>query len=145
MKKIIAMLLACLMIVGLFAGCGKKAEEITLTVWGPQNELGENNDGWLPTWCEKFNEAHPEWDITFTYEDERGVEFGDDKVLADTAYMQINFFTPKKFDYMALKEVIKTYLEEVGIVTSTTSRVYEINNEKIRQTTFTVEITKERN
>jgi hypothetical protein len=83
--------------------------------------------------------------ITFTYEDERGVEFGDDKVLADTAYMQINFFTPKKFDYMALKEVIKTYLEEVGIVTSTTSRVYEINNEKIRQTTFTVEITKERN
>jgi hypothetical protein len=59
--------------------------------------------------------------------------------------MQINFFTPKKFDYMALKEVIKTYLEEVGIVTSTTSRVYEINNEKIRQTTFTVEIMKERN
>lgn len=67
MKKIIALLLVCIMIVGLFAGC-KKTESLTLTVWGPQNELGENNDGWLPTWCEKFNEAHPEWDITFTYE-----------------------------------------------------------------------------
>ena len=61
MKKIIALLLVCIMIVGLFAGC-KKTESLTLTVWGPQNELGENNDGWLPTWCEKFNEAHPEWD-----------------------------------------------------------------------------------
>ena len=83
--------------------------------------------------------------ITFTYEDERGTERGDDKVLADTAYIQLNFFTPKNYNYMSDKEDIKTYLEEVGIVSSVTSRVYEINNEKIRQTTFTVEITKVRN
>ena len=93
MKKIIAMLLALVMVLGL-AACGSAPaadpttapaandapaapeapateagpEEIALTVWGPQAELGENNDGWLPTWCEKFNEAHPEWNITFTYE-----------------------------------------------------------------------------
>ena len=87
MKKIIAMLMACLMIVGVLAACGEttapagtnaqtgnategstEPTDITLTVWGPQAELGENNDGWLPQWCEKFNEAHPEWNITFKYE-----------------------------------------------------------------------------
>ena len=81
MKKIIALLMACLMVVGVLAACGETTNtptttaasnneptDITLTVWGPQAELGENNNGWLPTWCEKFNEAHPEWNITFKYE-----------------------------------------------------------------------------
>jgi len=70
MKKIIALLLAMLMVAGLFAGCASEpaVTDIALTVWGPQAEIGENNSGWLPTWCEKFNEAHPEWNITFTYE-----------------------------------------------------------------------------
>ena len=87
MKKIIALLLVAMMVVGVFAGCGAKTEtqtttaapeatpapeaetkDVTRVVWGPQNEMGENNDGWLPTWCEKFNAAHPEWNITFTYE-----------------------------------------------------------------------------
>ena len=78
MKKLIAMLLALVMVLSLVA-CGSKTDDnagadvaetqaISLTVWGPQNEMGENNDGWLPQWCESFNEAHPEWDITFTYE-----------------------------------------------------------------------------
>lgn len=44
------------------------AETFSLTVWAPQNEIGENNDGWLPVQCEAFDEAHPEWDIDFTYE-----------------------------------------------------------------------------
>ena len=88
MKKIIALLLACMMVLGL-AACGgtetttttgaaggnqttgagtAEPEAISLKVWGPQAELGENNDGWLPQMCEAFDEAHPEWDITFTYE-----------------------------------------------------------------------------
>ena len=67
MKKIIAMLLACLMIVGLFAGCGKKAEEITLTAWGPQADQGENGNGWLQEQCNAFAAAHPEYKITFQY------------------------------------------------------------------------------
>lgn len=86
MKKIIALLLACMMVIGLFAACGTsgnnsestpagdetggkvEAQDIALKVWGPQNELGENNDGWLPKMCEAFDEAHPEWNITWTYE-----------------------------------------------------------------------------
>lgn len=68
MKKILAMLLACLMLVAMLSACGEKTEKISLTVWGPQAELGENNDGWLPKQCEAFDEAHPEWEIEFTYE-----------------------------------------------------------------------------
>ena len=82
--------------------------------------------------------------ITFTYEDERPIGFGDDVVLADTAYMQVNLFTPKNFNYMTLKTQIRDYLESIGVLTDTLSRVYQENNEQIRQTTFTVEISEER-
>jgi len=75
MKKIIAMLLACMMIVGLFAACAPaaqnngttEAEKITLTVWGPSEDQDPATGKWLQTMCEKFNAAHPEWDITFEY------------------------------------------------------------------------------
>ena len=93
MKKIIAMLLALAMALSLVA-CGQapaapeapKAEEpkaeapaateaeapaapekITLTVWGPQADQGENGDGWLQAQCAAFAAAHPEWEIEFQY------------------------------------------------------------------------------
>lgn len=79
MKKIIALLLASVMVIGLFAGCGSapaeskapaapKATEadanaapeaISLKVWGPQEDQADNNS-FLPVACQKFNEAHPE-------------------------------------------------------------------------------------
>ena len=67
MKKIIALLLACMMIVGLFAACGKKAEKMTIKVWGPNEDQADENS-FLPVACAKFAEAHPEWDITFVFE-----------------------------------------------------------------------------
>ena len=91
MKKIIAMLLALVMVMGLVA-CGqapapaateapkadapaapaateapKAAEKITLKVWGPQEDQADANS-FLQTACAKFNEAHPEWDIEFVFE-----------------------------------------------------------------------------
>ena len=95
MKKFIAMLLALVMVMGLVA-CGQapaaqapaapeapaaapeapaeapaEAEKITLKVWGP-NEDQVAADGqttsFLEAACAAFNEAHPEWDITFVYE-----------------------------------------------------------------------------
>ena len=120
MKKIIALLLACMMVLGL-AACGTteatptttaaagndtqapagddtsaapEAEAITLTVWGPQAELGENNDGWLPTLCEAFDEAHPEWDITFNYEvcgeGDAGTKVTQDPTVAGDIYFFAN-------------------------------------------------------
>lgn len=82
--------------------------------------------------------------ITFTYQDERPVFFGDNEVLDDTAYISVNLFTPKDFNYMALKETIKTYLETIGIVTNCESYVYLENQIPVRQTIFEVTITKDR-
>jgi hypothetical protein len=82
--------------------------------------------------------------ITFTYQDERPAFFGDNDVLDDVAYISVNLFTPKDYNYMTSKEVIKTYLESVGIVTNCESYVYTENQIPIRQTIFEVQITKER-
>jgi len=116
MKKIIALLMACLMIVSL-AACGAadegtttgaaggnagttagntpaEPEKITLKVWGPQAELGENNDGWLPKMCEAFDEAHPEWDIEFSYEvcgeGDAGTKVTQDPTVAGDIYFFAN-------------------------------------------------------
>ena len=88
MKKIIALLLALVMVMGL-AACGTapatnpttapaanndaqaeapaEAEAITLKVWGPQEDQADA-ESFLQVACEKFDEAHPEWDITFVFE-----------------------------------------------------------------------------
>ncbi len=89
MKKFLALALACLMVVGLFAGCSKdpapteakptegekvetnaptdaKPVDVTLTVWGPQEDQADENS-WLPTMCRKFAEQNPQWNIEFKY------------------------------------------------------------------------------
>lgn len=43
-----------------------ESKEVALTVWAPSEDQAEGNN-WLATICEQFNEAHPEWNITFTY------------------------------------------------------------------------------
>ena len=96
MKKIIAMLLACLMVIGLFAGCGGEAETeaFTLTVWGPQADQGENGDGWLQAQCQAFAAAHPEWNITFEYgvcsEGDAATQVGKDPSAAADVYFYAN-------------------------------------------------------
>lgn len=49
---------------------GSDSGKITLKVWAPQadqNPSDEYPNGIVPYLCEKFNEEHPEWDITFDY------------------------------------------------------------------------------
>lgn len=66
-KKLLSLLLAVAMVATL-AGCGEeKTKTVDLTVWGPSEDQAEENGNWLQTMCEKFDEAHPEWDINFTY------------------------------------------------------------------------------
>ncbi len=117
MKKIIALLLACVMVLGLFAGCSSSApaetkapeaaapaetkapaenaapEAISLKVWGPQEDQADNNS-FLPVACQKFNEAHPEWDITFTFEvcseGDVGTQVTKDPSAAADVYMFAN-------------------------------------------------------
>ena len=84
MKKIIALLLACVMVLGLFAACGTAPDptepngnegnqggnetpevtEVTLKVWAPTEDHVDENS-WLPQMLAKFEEAHPEYDITW--------------------------------------------------------------------------------
>ena len=73
MKKIIAMLLACMMVIGL-AACGGNAdtttaapagpEAVTLKVWAPQEDQVDANC-WLPLMEAAFAAAHPEYVITW--------------------------------------------------------------------------------
>ena len=86
MKKIIALLLAMVMAFGLVACGGSTTEEtkaaaaettaaateaapeaITLKVWSPSEDQADENS-FLQTACAKFAEAHPEWNITWTFE-----------------------------------------------------------------------------
>lgn len=75
-KKVLAMALATTMVATTFAGCGSNGsgssdsgskKDITLKVWSPQEDQSEDSGKWLQTECEKFNKAHPEWNITFKY------------------------------------------------------------------------------
>ena len=71
MKKIIALALVLVMVLSCFAGCGKKAEKMTLKVWGPnedQTAAEGQTTSFLEAACAKFQEAHPEWDIEFVFE-----------------------------------------------------------------------------
>ena len=94
MKKIIALLLVVVMALGLIA-CGQAPESaapaateaapaateaateaaapeaITLKVWGPSEDQVPQEgqtQSFLEAACAAFNEAHPEWDITFVFE-----------------------------------------------------------------------------
>ncbi|MDO5135750.1 MAG: extracellular solute-binding protein [Eubacteriales bacterium] len=72
-KKVISVMLTAAMAVGMMAGStvlvSAEEEEIstTLTVWAPSEDQAEESGAWLQTMCEQFNEAHPNWDLTFEY------------------------------------------------------------------------------
>jgi len=47
-----------------------EAQKITLTVWSPAEDQATQEgapNGLLAKWCKEFDDAHPEWDITFRY------------------------------------------------------------------------------
>lgn len=85
--------------------------------------------------------------IIFVYEDEVPSESADNKVTADTVYLQIQLITPKKFDYFNLKKKIRNSLEGADfIVTSIRSFLGDVymGTEKTRQTVFSVKYTEQR-
>lgn len=119
-KKVLAVLLASTMVATAFAGCGdKKADEgntsvsgaageteaVTLTVWSPQED---QDKGWLQKECDAFNEAHPEWDITFEYgvcsEGDAGNTISADPTAAADVFMYANDQIPNLVANNALAE-----------------------------------------
>lgn len=79
----------------------------------------------------------------YIYEDERGGLYGDNRPLIDTAYMRVQLYTPKNYNYMSLKHKTRDYLEKHDfIVTSIRSWLEtKIDNkaEKIRCTAIETE------
>ncbi|MDE7211962.1 MAG: extracellular solute-binding protein [Lachnospiraceae bacterium] len=68
--------------------------DVTLTVWSPSEDQNAEQGNWLPTMCEKFNEAHPEWNITFKYgvcgEGDAGAMVSQDPTASADVYMFAN-------------------------------------------------------
>ncbi|MBQ7588370.1 MAG: hypothetical protein IJT37_10155 [Lachnospiraceae bacterium] len=87
--------------------------------------------------------------IVYSCSDERPVLWGDDEPMEDQVIIQVNLFTPPKFNYMDLKHQIRDYLETLGEISEISSWLDTFtakNNLEvtIRHTTFSVIITKER-
>ena len=143
MKKIIALLLACMMVVGLFAACGEgkttptnapaqnndatkpaateaqaeaEPEEITLTVWGPQEDQVDENS-FLQVACAKFAEQHPEWKITWSFgvssEGDAGKNVSQDPSAAADVYMFANDQLGTLIQANAIAQLGGSYLDAV--------------------------------
>lgn len=127
-KKVVSVLLVAAMTATMVAGCGSKGSNSasgtegsgddkwsgTITVWSPQED---QDTGWLSKECEAFNEAHPEWDITFKYGvcaegDVKTTVTQDVKKAADV-YMLANDNIPDLVAANALAELGGSYLEDV--------------------------------
>ena len=73
---------------------GDENVDVTVTVWGPQEDQSDDNGNWLRTQCEAFAEAHPEWTITFKYgvcsEGDAKTNVGTDAAAAADVYLYAN-------------------------------------------------------
>lgn len=143
MKKFLSAALATAMVAGL-VGCGGDTtggntttpsaggntntgdstnvdvKDVTLTVWGPQEDqapIEGYDQGILPAMCEKFNEEHPEWNITFEYGvcsegDARDTVTKDVAAAADV-YMFANDQIPTLVDAGALAQLGGTTVDTI--------------------------------
>lgn len=142
-KQILALAMAAMMGVGL-VGCGSantakdategknteaaasdektpvETKDVSLLVWGPQEDQAPvegYDDGILKTMCDKFNEEHPEWNITFEYGvcsegDAKDVVTKDVASAADV-YMFANDQIPILVDAGALAQLGGTTVEDL--------------------------------
>ena len=146
MKKIIAMLLACVMVLGL-AACGGSTTEatepagnevtdVTLKVWGPQEDQVDESS-WLIAMEKAFAEAHPEYNITWDNgvcpEGDAAKMVTADPAAAADVYMFANDQLGTLIQAGALAKLGGSYLEQVqadvsatyvNTVTSTDGNVY---------------------
>ncbi len=79
-KKVLALLMTSILATSALVGCGSSEKDdskatnagddkitATITVWGPSEDQSDEYGKWLQTMCEKFNEQHENWDLTFEY------------------------------------------------------------------------------
>ena len=80
--------------------------------------------------------------MVYSYEDERTVQYGDNKPLIDAVYMQLKLYTPKNYDYFQDKKRIRDKLIDSGFIVSGVhswlENVIDNKGQKIRCTAFTI-------
>ena len=132
-KKVLTTGIAVLMSASMLAGCsGSKTDggessgsgdtgektPVTLTVWAPSEDLGENENGWLFKQLNAFKEAHPEWDLTFKTgtcgEGDAGSMVTQDAEAAADVFLFANDQIPTLLDANALAELGGSVLEDIN-------------------------------
>ena len=118
MKRIIAMLLAVAMVCGLCAvtAAADDVTEVTLKVWAPQEDQA-NADSWLQQMEAKFEEAHPEYKMTWINEvcgeDKAKDEVTKDPAAAADVYMFANDQLGNLLASQSIARLGGSYLEQV--------------------------------
>ncbi|RRD94967.1 extracellular solute-binding protein [Clostridiales bacterium COT073_COT-073] len=134
MKKTLSLVMALLLVVSLAAckpGTNKEADNkgetknVTLKVWAPQEDQAKRegyDKGLLDHLCQKFNEEHPEWNITFEYgvcgEDVAKDEVTKDLEKAADVFMYANDQIPVLVEAGALAQLGGKNLEAVKAMNS---------------------------
>lgn len=144
-KKFAALLLVASMVVAGLTGCGNKddvstssgntptpakdveSKDVTLTVWSAaedQKAYDGYPSGLLAYWCDEFNKAHPEWNITFKYEvcseaDAKNTILKDVEVAADV-FMYANDQIPELVNAGAIAKIGGSALENMKASNSQT-------------------------
>ena len=119
MKKIIALLIAVMMVVGLFAACGEskpEVTEVTLKIWAPTEDQA-NENSWLQTRLKAFETAHPNYKITWELgvcgEGDAANLVGTDPSAAGDIFMYANDQIGTLVEAGALAKLGGTYLDFV--------------------------------
>lgn len=102
-----------------------ETKDVTLKVWGPQEDQNPTDgydQGILAAMCDAFNEAHPEWNITYEYgvcgEDVAKDEVTKDVDAAADVYMYANDQLPILVESGAIAELGGKNLDEVKATNS---------------------------
>lgn len=97
---------------------GTDVRDVALTVWSPSEDQSDEWGNWLGTMCDKFNEAHPEWNITFTYgvcaEGDAKATITQDVEAAADVYMYANDNLPELVANNAIAELGGSTLDYIN-------------------------------
>ncbi|MCR5756139.1 MAG: extracellular solute-binding protein, partial [Acetatifactor sp.] len=94
-----------------------EVEDVTLTVWGPQEDQSDENGKWLQTNCEAFAAEHPEWNITFNYgvcaEGDAKTQLATDAAAGADVYLFANDQIPDLLNSNAIAELGGSTVEKI--------------------------------
>ncbi len=139
LKKLTALAMTTAMCAATVFGCGGSNNEgsnetttggasattpkdVALKVWCPQED---QTSGWIQKACDAFNKAHPEWNITFTYETCSEGDAGKNVTQDPTAAGDVYFFANDQLTTLLNADAIAKLGGE------TANYVKETNSEKL--------------